>query len=172
MKFKYVSPKAVERVVGRYAPVNSFILARIIEEALDNTNQGYVHTEAGVGRLRSDPPEISEALVGISDRLLAHNLAISNRPSWEFYSGLDFDLVHESTGMEKGLGRSVNTTVKAYFYHTQFSRPPQDQRVVFHLIHNELMKKGDATLYHPSNVHVQMRSTYIRCNKKDAFPIS
>lgn len=35
-------------------------------------------------------------------------------------------------------GKSVNTTVKAYFYHTQFSRPPHERRVVFHLVHNEL----------------------------------
>ena len=137
MKFKYVSPKSVERVVGRYAPVSPFVLARIIEEALDNTNQGFVHTEAGVGRMRSDYPEISEALVGISDKLLAHNLSTANRQLWNFYSGLDFDLVHESNNKQMKNGKSVNTTVKAYFHHTQFSRLPHERRVVFHLLHNE-----------------------------------
>lgn len=46
VKFKYVNPKLVEEVIGRYAPVGSFVLARIIEESLENTNLGYVHTEA------------------------------------------------------------------------------------------------------------------------------
>ncbi len=138
MNFKYVNPKSVERVAGRYAPVNSSVFARIIEEALDNINQGYVHTEAGVGRLRSDPPEISDALVGISDKLLAHNLSTTHRHLWDFYSGLDFDLVHESNSKQRNPGRSVSTTVKVYFYHTQFSRPPKERRVVFHLVHNEI----------------------------------
>jgi hypothetical protein len=35
-------------------------------------------------------------------------------------------------------GRHVNTSVKAYFFHTTFSRPPEDRRVVFHLNHHEI----------------------------------
>ena len=41
------------------------MLARIVEEALDNTNYGYVHTGARKGRFRSDPTSISEAFEGI-----------------------------------------------------------------------------------------------------------
>ena len=62
MNFKYVNPKAVDHVVGKYAPVGSFFLARIIEEALENTNLGFVHTEAGRGRFKSDDPVVSGAL--------------------------------------------------------------------------------------------------------------
>ena len=40
MEFKYVNPKAVKSVVGKYAPVSSLALAKIIEEALINANQG------------------------------------------------------------------------------------------------------------------------------------
>ncbi len=138
MQFKYVNPKAVESVVGKYAPVSSFVLARIIEEALDNTNQGFVHTEAGVGRFRSDPPHISEALVGIADKLLAHNLSVGKRHLWDFYSGLDFDLVHEASHKAMTSGKHVNTTVKAYFHHTQFARKLTERRVIFHLVYNEI----------------------------------
>lgn len=138
MKFKYISPEAVDSIVGQYAPVSSSMLACIIEEALDNTNLGYVHTEAGVGRLRSDPPEISKALVGIADKLLAHNTSEARRHMWDLYGGLDFDLVHESNPTAMTNGRHTNTSVKAYFFHTEFSRPPQDRRIVFHLKHNEI----------------------------------
>lgn len=137
MNFKYVNPKAVDRVVGRYAPVGSFMIARIIEEALDNTNQGFVHTEAGRGRFKSDDPMVSNALVGISDRLLAHNLSTTNRKLWDFYSGLDFDLVHESNPSLARNGRSVNTSVKAYFNQPNFGRPLPEHRVVFHLDHSD-----------------------------------
>jgi len=136
--FKYVNPKAVNAIVGKHAPVSSFLLARIIEEVLENTNQGYVHTEVGRGRLKSDPPEISEALIGISDKLLAHNVSRSGLKAWNFYQGLDFDLVHESNPRTMKNGTRVNSSVKAYFYHTEFSRPPKERRVVFHLNHNEL----------------------------------
>ena len=136
MKFKYVNPKLVEEAVGKYAPVSSFVLARIIEEALDNTNLGYVHTEAGKGRFRSDPPTISEALEGIADKLLAHNLSPNKRHDWDFFSGLDFDLVHEANHGHMQNGKSVNTTVKAYFHHTDFSREKNERRVVFHLQYN------------------------------------
>lgn len=136
MKFKYVNPKLVEEVIGRYAPINSFMFARIIEETLENTNLGYVHTEAGKGRFQSDPPEISEALEGIADKLLAHNLSRNKQHNWDFFSGLDFDLVHESNHGAMKNGASVNTTVKAYFYHTEFSREKNERRVVFHLQYN------------------------------------
>jgi len=136
VKFKYVNPKLVEEIVGRYAPVSSFVLARIIEEALENTNLGYVHTEAGKGRFRSDPPSISEALEGIADKLLAHNLSSNKRHNWDFFSGLDFDLVHEVNHRHMQNGTSVNTTVKAYFHHTEFSRDKNERRVVFHLQYN------------------------------------
>lgn len=136
MKFKYVNPKLVEELVGKYAPVSSYLLSKIIEEALDNTNQGYTHTEAKKGRFRSNPPSISEALVGISDKLLKHNLLSHHDNKWDFYSGLDFDLVHEANHSQMESGDSVNTTVKPYFYHTEFARPPEERRVVFHLRFN------------------------------------
>lgn len=138
MEFKFVNPKSVDRLIGKYAPISSFVLARIIEEALDNTNLGFVHTQAGVGRLKSDPPEISEALVGVVDRMLAHNQATKNRPLWRFFDELDFDLVHEVSDKPDGSGKTVSTTVKAYFYHRQFIRPEHERRVVFHLVYNEI----------------------------------
>ena len=137
MQFKYVNPKAVDRIVGRFAPASSFLLARIIEEALDNANQGYVHTEVGRGRIKSDSPEISEALCGVADKLLAHNTSRSRRSPWDLFGGMDFDFVHESNSASMRNGKGVNTSVKAYFFHTQFSRPKNERRVVFHLNHNE-----------------------------------
>ena len=138
MNFKYVNPKLVAQFVGNYAPVNSFVLARIIEEALENTNLGYVHTEASLGRLKSDIPEITEALTGVADKLLANNLSRSRKSAWDLYQGLDFDLVHESNPNTMRNGKHTNTSVKAYFYHTEFARPQSERRVVFHLNHHEL----------------------------------
>jgi hypothetical protein len=138
MEFKYVSPKAVNSAVGKYAPVSSFLLARIIEEALGNANKGYVYTDAN-RRVRSDPPEISERLTGLADKLLAHSVARDKQHLFDFYSGLDCDFVHEHKAAREpgGSGASVHTTVKAYFHHTQYARKPTDRRVVFHLVHNE-----------------------------------
>jgi hypothetical protein len=138
VEFKYVNPKAVDLIVGKLAPYNPFLLARIIEEALENTNLGYVHTEVGRGRLKSDPPEISEALVGISDKLLTHNINRAGQKPWDLYGGLDFDIVHESNPRLMRNGARINTSVKAYFHHTEFSRPVSDRRVVFHLNYHEL----------------------------------
>lgn len=136
MKFRYVDPRRVTNLVGDLAPVSAIVLATLIEEALDNTNKGYVHTEAGKGRFRSDPPTISEALVGVADRLLRHNLERGNRKQWELYTGLDFDIVHEARKGGPLLPSSVKTTIKAYFHHKQFARDEFQKRVVFHLRFN------------------------------------
>jgi hypothetical protein len=135
MKFKYVNPKSVAKFIGKYSPINSFHFALIIEEALTNTNLGYVHTEAKKGRFKSNPSCISERLIGISDKLLKHNLSKKNNP-WDLYSGLDFDLVHESDHRNMLNGKAVNTSVKAYFNDKDFYRKPGDVRVVFHFIYN------------------------------------
>ena len=86
---KYVNLKAVYQILGEHAPVSPKIFAHIIDEALDNTNQGYVHTEPRIGRKKSDDPAISSALVGIADKLLKHNLEGKKENPWDFYSGLD-----------------------------------------------------------------------------------
>ncbi|WP_019025082.1 MULTISPECIES: hypothetical protein [unclassified Thioalkalivibrio] len=138
MKFKYVNPKAVKGVVANYAPVNPFVFARIIEETLENINQGFVHTEAGAGRFKSDPPSISAALVGVADKLLAHNVSEAKAHPPDFYSGLDFDLVHEASPTVLGTGSHVKTTVKSYFHHTEYAREPSQRRVAFHLVYNDI----------------------------------
>lgn len=68
--------------------------------------------------------------------MLAHNLSPRKRHDWDFFSGLDFDLVHEANHEAKKNGTSVNTTVKAYFYYTEFSCEKNELRVVFHLKYN------------------------------------
>jgi hypothetical protein len=60
--------------VGKYVPDGSFLLARIIKEALGNANKGFVYTHAN-SRRRSDTLQISERLFGIADKLLADNTA-------------------------------------------------------------------------------------------------
>ncbi|MDY7024980.1 MAG: hypothetical protein SVC26_01395 [Pseudomonadota bacterium] len=133
---KYVNLKAVYQMLGEYAPVSPKIFAHIIDEALDNTNQGYVHTEPRIGRKKSDDPAISNMLVGIADKLLKHNLEGKKEHPWDFYSGLDVDLVHESGDQALKDGRSVRTYVNSYFYFKEFSRPKDEHRVVFHLKYN------------------------------------
>ena len=85
--FKYVNPKAVEEVVGKYAPLSSFMLARIIDEALDNTNKGYCRTTSKQ-RLRHVDPEVAEALTGVVDRMLANNLQRAKLQPWNMYLSL------------------------------------------------------------------------------------
>ena len=88
--------------------------------------------------MKSDPPEISEALLGISDKLLVHNRHVVPQHPFDFFSDLDFDIVHTSHASALDSEIGLRTEVKAYFYHTDFSRPPQERRVVFHLDHHEL----------------------------------
>lgn len=135
-KLKYVNLKAVYQLIGKYAPASPKVFAHIIDEALDNTNQGYVHTEAKIGRLKSNDPVISNALIGISDKLLKHNIEGKKDNPWDLYNGLDFDLVHEAGDRAFKDGRSIRTYVNAYFYHNESSRPKKDHRVVFHLRFN------------------------------------
>ena len=135
-KLKYVNLKAVYQLLGKYAPVSPKIFAHIIDEALDNTNQGYVHTEPRKGRLKSDDSSISIALVGISDKLLKHNVEGKKENPWDLYSGLDFDLVHEAGDQAFKDGRSIRTYVNAYFHFKELSRPKKAHRVVFHLKYN------------------------------------
>lgn len=118
LKFQYVNPKSVEEFIGKYAPVSAFMLARIIEEALDNVNQGYVQTTAK-RRLKSDPPEISKALVGVVDKMLANNLQRGKRPAWEMYDGLDFDLVHEISSVRLKGEQIQLVSVKRHFFDLQ-----------------------------------------------------
>ena len=139
MNLKYVDINKLRTVIGKYAPISTDLLSLIIDEALVNTNLGYVHTEAGKGRFFSDPKCISDSLKGISDKLLKHNrLLQKKRKKWVFYNELDFDIVHESNYDFMNNGTSVNTSIKAYFFYTQFSRPFYDRRVVFHLNHHTI----------------------------------
>ncbi len=135
---KYVNIKSVYRLLGQYAPVSPKIFAHIIDEALDNANQGYVHTEPRLGRLKSDNPEISARLVGIADKLIKHNMSANKKHPWDFYNGLDFDFVHESNAQAFDNGRSIRTFVNAYFHFTDFARPKDHHRVVFHFKHNTI----------------------------------
>lgn len=133
---KYVNLKAVYQLLGKHSPVSPKLFAHIIDEALDNTNQGYVHTEPHIGRKKSDDPTISSALVGIADKLMKHNVEGKKEHPWDFYSGLDFDLVHESGDQAFKGGRSVRTYVNSYFHFKEFACTKEAHRVVFHLKYN------------------------------------
>lgn len=128
-KLEYVNLKAVHQLIGEYAPISSKMFAHIIDEALVNINKGYAFTSSR-GRYQSDIPVISEALIGISDKLLRHNQSNKKNP-WDLYDKLDFDILHEC-------GDNVPTTtdVKAYFHYMQYARSPSQRRVVFHLNYN------------------------------------
>ncbi len=51
---------------------------------------------------------------------------------------MDFDLDHESNRGHMQNGKSVNTTVKAYFHFIAHSREKSERRVVFHMQYNTL----------------------------------
>ena len=136
MKFKYVNPKAVKQICGAFSPISSYLFSKVIEEALENINQGYVHTEATKGRFKSDEPEISEALIGISDKLLANNVDRSKKSAWDMYSGLDFDITHKIGAVVKKSSEHTQTSDNPYFFYPEFSRPKKERRIVFHLHFN------------------------------------
>lgn len=130
-KFLYIDPKAVERYLGRFAPLNAFLFSKLLEEVLTGLNEGYVQWTGRQGRLKSDPIQVSERLLGISDKLLQNNLNRAGLAPYDFFDALDFDVVHSATK-----NQGVVTRVNAYFFHAEFARPSTDWRVVLHIVHN------------------------------------
>lgn len=131
MKFKYVNPKAVEEVMGKYAPIDAYRLSCLIDEALNNTNQGYIQTTAG-RRYRSTP-QVSGPLSGVVDRMLADNIHRAGRPAWSLYGGLDFDLVLQYRNLPGDAQPTLLTRVAPYFDQARYSRPIGQRRVVLHV---------------------------------------
>ena len=131
MKFKYVNPKAVEEVIGKYAPINPNQLSWLIDEALDNTNQGYIQTSSR--RRHRSTPEVSDALTGVVDRMLADNIHREDRPAWSLFGGLDFDLVLQYRKLPYDDQPTLSTRVAPYFDQPQYKRPEDQRRVVLHI---------------------------------------
>lgn len=131
VKLKYVNPKAVEEIIGKYAPVSPHLLSRLIDEALNNTNQGYIQTTS-LRRNRSTP-QVSNALTGVVDRMLADNIHRADRPAWSLFRGLDFDLVLQYRKLPSDDHPVLLTRVAPYFDQPQYSRPEGQRRVVLHI---------------------------------------
>ncbi|MBI5889761.1 MAG: hypothetical protein HZB47_03670 [Nitrosomonadales bacterium] len=128
-KLQYIDQAAVMRLLSGYSPVNPKIFAHLLDTVLKGINyEGLVYWSSK-GSYPSDPPEISERLKGVIDKLLAHNMNRGGLKPWDMYGGLDFDIVHTS---HKDAGR-VETEVKAYFYHVQYCRPENERRIVLHI---------------------------------------
>ncbi len=128
-KLEYVDQVAVMRLLSGYSPVNPKMFAHLLDSVLRGINyEGLVYWSSK-GSYPSDPPEISEQLKGVPDKLIAHNMNRGGLEPWDMYRDLDFDITHTSQ-KETGL---VKTEVKAYFHHTQFSRPEHERRIVLHI---------------------------------------
>ncbi|MBT9513936.1 MAG: hypothetical protein IV104_16480 [Acidovorax sp.] len=128
-KLEYIDQAAVIRLLSGYTPVNPKIFTHLLDTVLRGINYEGLISWSSKGSYTSDPPEISEQLKGIPDKLLAHNTNREGLKPWDMYGDLDFDIVHTS---HKEAGR-VSTEVKAYFHHTQYSRPKHERRVVLHI---------------------------------------
>ena len=113
MKFKYVNPKAVEEVMGKCTPVNPNQLSCLIDEALNNTNQGYIQTTSQ-RRYRSTP-QVSDALTRVIDRMLADNIHRAGRPAWSLFRGLDVDLALQYRKLPGDDRPTLLTRVAPYF---------------------------------------------------------
>lgn len=131
MKFKYVNPKAVEEVIGKYAPINPNQLSWLIDEALDNTNQGYIQTSSRRRYLSTS--EVSDALTGVVDCMLADNIHREDRPAWSLFGGLDFDLVLQYRKLPDDDQPTLSTRVAPYFNQPEYKRPEDQRRVVLHI---------------------------------------
>lgn len=128
-KLEYIDQAAVMRLLSGYSPVNPKIFAHLLDTVLRGINHEGLVYWSNKGSYPSDPPEISERLKGVPDKLITHNMNRGGLEPWDMYGDLDFDIVHTS---HKEAER-VQTEVKAYLHHTEFSRPKHERRIVLHI---------------------------------------
>lgn len=134
-EYKYIDPKAVSTLLSGYSPVNAPLFASLLEAVMLGLNEGLIYwSSKGSHNSNSLDPSISHRLVGVSDKLLAHNLNRKGLQPWDLFGGLDFDLVHHA---DHDVGKVV-TEVQAYFYHTEHARPEHERRVVLHIRSNKI----------------------------------
>lgn len=133
-KLEYIDQAAVMHLLGGYSPVNPKMFAHILDTVLQGMNyEGLVYWSSE-GSYTSAPSEISEQLKGIPEKLVAHNRNRIGLKPWEMSGDLDFDIVHTSH-KEAAL---ASTEVKAYFHHTQYSRPIHERRIVLHILSHRI----------------------------------
>lgn len=85
--FKYINPKAVDTLLGKYSPVSSFVFSKVLDDVLCGLNEGYAYWSSKGMRQKIDSSIVSEALVGSSDKLLKNNLSRSGLNAWDFFDG-------------------------------------------------------------------------------------
>ncbi|HCM0780008.1 TPA: hypothetical protein N2777_001642 [Vibrio parahaemolyticus] len=132
---RYVDLNYVEDLFGKYSPVSSNMLAHIIDEALDNINQGYIHTTSKQ-RFKSEDPAVSRYVTGSIDKLIQHNKSKKSNP-WDLCGDFDFDITHESHDSKESLpDRPIQTYIHPFFAHKEYARPKHEVRVLFRLVHH------------------------------------
>ncbi|WP_210458918.1 hypothetical protein [Vibrio crassostreae] len=134
-KLKYIDLEYVEELFGKYCPINSNMLAHIIDEALDNINQGYSVTTSK-RRFKSEDPAVSQYITGSIDKLLKHNKTKKSHP-WDLCGDFDFDITHESHDRKDDIpDNPIQTYIHPFFTHPEYARPKHEVRVLFRLLHH------------------------------------
>ena len=129
---KFVASKNVDFLFGKQAQVPPRILSAILDEALDNINQGYSLTESRRGRFKEDPKTV-EYLTGSMDALLRDNRE-TKANSWDLCQDFDFDITLEYQRDASGNGGSMRSYVHPFFKAPDFQRPKAQTRVVLRLL--------------------------------------
>lgn len=93
---KFVAPKHVDFLFGKHGQVPPRLLSAILDEALDNINQGYSLTESRRGRFKEDPDTVAY-LTGSMDALMRDNRETKANP-WDLCQDFDFDITLAYSG--------------------------------------------------------------------------
>lgn len=132
--YNFVLPKHVEMLFGKTALTAPEILAKVLDEAIDNINQGFSATESGRGRVKEDPDTVSY-LTGSIEALVRHNRETKAHP-WELCQDFDFDITLEFGPRSSGAGYSMKSYIHPFWRMPGYERSRAETRVVLRLLIN------------------------------------
>ncbi|ELF1354467.1 hypothetical protein ACPFT9_003516 [Vibrio cholerae] len=124
--YKYINPDAVKNVVGKWTPISIWNFSFLLECFISAMSETGISIMNSKGSYKTDIEGVSEALVGVGDKLLKSN-SNYKQGQWNLFNGLDFDIVHTCIK-----DKPVETMVKPYFSFDEFKRGEDESRVVVH----------------------------------------
>lgn len=124
--YKYINIGAVKDIVGKWAPISIWHFSFSLECFIAAMTETGISIMDSKGTYKTNIIGVSEALIGIGDKLLRAN-ARYKQGQWNLFNDLDFDIVHTCIQ-----GQTVETVVKPYFSFEELKRGKDISRVVVH----------------------------------------
>ncbi len=124
--YKYINPNAVKNIVGKWAPLSVWNFSFLMECFVTVLNDSGSSIMNAKGAYKTDVSGVSDALIGIGEKLLRSNRNYKSR-SWLLFNELDFDIIHSCVE-----GEPVETMVKPYFAFEEFRRAKEETRIIVH----------------------------------------